>query len=522
MNLNMDNFLKATNLSDRYKMRLITAKLSRADVLEICILLTVLMVYFFSAKGYIEVLDTEYSVQTAISLIEGCDLTIDPDVLPNLTEGSNGMYSKYGIGIPLYYLPYVLLARGLSFTMELSYREPLEFLISIANIPISLVTLHFFYQLLLQFGISRKISLLAMIHLALGTLFWRYTVYDFSEAQQACYLLLSVFYLMPFKTRSWFKSGLFFGFLLLVKQVYIIYLPLFALYIWSTDRDVRNEDIRRLSGFLIPCGLCIAGILLLNVSRFDNILETGYGSEATRFNLAQIQYTLPALLFSLDKGLFIFCPGLLVSLPGLVIFFKRYRREASLLSILIAFSIVISATWHSWMGGWSWGPRLLVPVVPLLAIPFAFSVQVLFSRGARPFTWFLLSLLILNQIPGILVKDQQISHIRENCLNAEEQKQADSFYVISWRLLYHKLRLTSPKEQYKVSDFGAVGNRVIDLNEYESFLGLNIWTEHLARHTEISALRFIPFLGMGLTLILLTGVRNRGQGKNAFRSDSSP
>lgn len=34
-------------------------------------------------------------------------------------------------------------------------------------------------------------------------------------------------------------------------------------------------------------------------------------------------------------------------------------------------TFLLDAVWVSWMGGWSWGPRFLVPIAALLAVPLA-------------------------------------------------------------------------------------------------------------------------------------------------------
>ena len=46
---------------------------------------------------------------------------------------------------------------------------------------------------------------------------------------------------------------------------------------------------------------------------------------------------------------------------------KRFVVHVTLANLLVFF--VLSATWHSWQGGWSWGPRLLLPgVIPSMVL----------------------------------------------------------------------------------------------------------------------------------------------------------
>lgn len=41
----------------------------------------------------------------------------------------------------------------------------------------------------------------------------------------------------------------------------------------------------------------------------------------------------------------------------------------------LATLLALYSRWHLWEGGWCWGPRFLVPVIPLLALPIAAVVD---------------------------------------------------------------------------------------------------------------------------------------------------
>src|SRR6202007_249834 len=86
---------------------------------------------------------------------------------------------------------------------------------------------------------------------------------------------------------------------------------------------------------------------------------------------------------------------------------------------------------------------------------------------------------VIVQIPGVLVKDQEIHHIKEVMLTANEQSSAPSDYLTGWILLRHKLSVGN--EVYRVSEFHIAGDRQFDLTQYRTFIGLNVWTEQVAR-----------------------------------------
>jgi hypothetical protein len=83
--------------------------------------------------------------------------------------------------------------------------------------------------------------------------------------------------------------------------------------------------------------------------------------------------TLLRLLFDPSRGLFVFAPILIVAVVG----FSRMRRvlprDAFLALLLVPASLLLFYSGYpNWHGGWSVGPRYLVPAIPFLLFPLAF------------------------------------------------------------------------------------------------------------------------------------------------------
>ncbi|CAA9271441.1 MAG: Cell division protein FtsK [uncultured Chloroflexi bacterium] len=89
---------------------------------------------------------------------------------------------------------------------------------------------------------------------------------------------------------------------------------------------------------------------------------------------------LRGLLFSPGKSLFLYSPWLLLALPGGVLLWRRHRRLAALFTVFPAVVVVLYGMKLVWHGG-GWGPRYLVPMVPLLSIAAAPAVEWLLERG---------------------------------------------------------------------------------------------------------------------------------------------
>ncbi len=474
------------------------------------LLLMCLVIYVFSAKGYLQVSDTSFSVQTAEAIVERGQLNIPYGAGGTLTWRDGRSYSKYGIGLPLYYIPIVAVARPLSSVTKLPAEELTWFILSFASIPFAILTLVFFAKLLRLFGIPEIHISLLLVGLGLGSLTWPYAVSDCSEAMQMGLLTLAVYGVVRRSYPALIAGGIAFAWLVLVKLIYVVFLPVFALYLFTRPGESRYR-LKVLTVFTSPFLVACCFLAWLNVVRFGSPLESGYGSESGQFFPSQMWHTIPKLLVSLDKGLFVFCPILILGLLGWKGFFERHRAEAALCGALIAENLLWSASWWSWFGGWSWGPRLLVPTIPLWLLPGAFLLQKVQSRR-RLYIFALLTLIaIVLQIPGVLVKDQEIHEIKDGMLTPAEQAAAPSDYVAAYILLRHKL--FSHNELYPLSELGISGNRTLDLEKYRTFRGLNLCTELSARQFNKPAIQWIPIAGL---LILMWLVFQIGK---ALRAD---
>jgi len=103
-----------------------------------------------------------------------------------------------------------------------------------------------------------------------------------------------------------------------------------------------------------------------------------------------------------NAGLLWFFPALGAAVWGGVLGWRsrdRHRRTvtgAPLLAFVVLW--LMAAGWWAWHGVWGWGPRLLVPAVPLLS---AVAAPVL-SAWRAPWRYALISLSIALNLPGLL------------------------------------------------------------------------------------------------------------------------
>lgn len=82
------------------------------------------------------------------------------------------------------------------------------------------------------------------------------------------------------------------------------------------------------------------------------------------------------ITFAEYRGLFFASPVLLFAFAGLVIMFRRgLVREAGVILATFAVFVLVNASFNGWSGGWNFGPRYLVPIIPLLGVAMLFATH---------------------------------------------------------------------------------------------------------------------------------------------------
>jgi hypothetical protein len=232
---------------------------------------------------------------------------------------------------------------------------------------------------------------LAVLIYGLATPAFAYSA-AFYGHQVAAVLLFGAFaWLYALRSRrarsiEWLIIGGLLGLAVITEYPALFIAGILGLYaIWITRR-VPPITLIALGG-LIPIGIWGA----YNDTIFGTPFALGYQYTANPYwsailSTGFLSATLPTpeaiwgLTFSPFRGLFFSSPILLLSLPGLILL-RRSRLRAewiTTLAIVLGFYVLVSAS-AQWWGGWSAGPRYLVPMLPFLVWPLTAT----FDRIAR-------------------------------------------------------------------------------------------------------------------------------------------
>jgi hypothetical protein len=147
----------------------------------------------------------------------------------------------------------------------------------------------------------------------------------------------------------------------------LVAIPIAVWLIW------RERDVRALARLATPLAISAAAILTLNREMFGS-----YFRSSMPFAWGNPLIGLPGLLFSRTHGLFWISPLCVLAFWGCF----RGRRDPKFAYAAAAGALyfLLMGCWEDWKGGFCFGPRLIVPALPLLYLGLAGFV----TKGDRP------------------------------------------------------------------------------------------------------------------------------------------
>lgn len=327
----------------------------------IAVSLTLFALYWVTVSGAFHSIDEEavFAVARAIVLQGEANQNALYRAVPYIDQakvGTDGaFYSKYGIGHALVIAPSIWLARGI----------PGATLASSAMLVNALVTAMTGGLLVLvaaRLGYSARTGVVLGVLYGVATFAWVYAKTMFSEPLVGFLWLLALYYLVA--EVSWRRallSGICLALALSIRPASILITPLFALLV---AQRTWKPLLLQYMAWGVPIGIVGVGLLWFNAIRFGNPLDFGY-SEGFDGNLL---VGLQGFLFSPDRSLFLFAPPLLLLFFSIVPFVRRHSRVGRTILVVSGVSLILYSAWAVFWGGPVWGPRYLLPILPLLFI----------------------------------------------------------------------------------------------------------------------------------------------------------
>ncbi len=306
-------------------------------------------------KGY--TVDATPSFQITQAIVE------DGDCFPEVSVKQGYLYS-------LVYLPFYTLGQVLStfFSVEGDWlaRKSMCWM----NTLITALTVALLSLVLRQMRFSSRAQVLLPLFYGVSTLAFAYARYDYNKCLAGFFFLLAYYNLLrsqnAYRIGTLLATGISLALLAMVRLEMSVVLPLFLFYgLWYSPN--HREGFRRLLVLFVPWLLGALFVVVYNWMYWQGEVAGGYEG-GFHFN------PFPAItgfLFSPGKNIWLFNPILLLLPLSLRSFYTRSPSQGWLWGATSLTLFLLYSFWGNWWGGWGWGPRHLVPLIPILVLPLA-------------------------------------------------------------------------------------------------------------------------------------------------------
>jgi hypothetical protein len=383
--------------------------------------LVVLAVYVLANPGRIDLIDGQVRYEVTMNwLTMGRPVLMDPRLvhLSGVPWRKGFNYSAYGAGASAAAIPLVWLGTF--------YDDPpgeaTRFLFSLTASVFGALAACVLYLFYVELGVAVKKALVWTGVAAFATLMWPASDSSFDNAQHACLVLASVFLaFLSSKRRSPHLAalgGLVAGLLLTYQEYFALIIPVLALSTldwnsWCQDGRtggarvlarplwllLRFDAKAALREFKSPTGVSPEGVhafhracwrfalfllatlvgvamsLGYNHLRFGSVFETGKIRPESHRGIPLFGNPLAGLLTLLvspGKSIVLYSPPIILGFAGIR---RLWQHKPQIGFVIVSASVVLVffISMISFPGGdWCWGPRYLVPLVPLWALAFPF------------------------------------------------------------------------------------------------------------------------------------------------------
>ncbi len=237
------------------------------------------------------------------------------------------------------------------------------------------------YCIALRWGYTPSSAFIVALLFGIGTNAVFYGRLLFREPVMSFFLLWAFAFAMEIQTawREWkipyvkvILLGLMFSGAFLTKAVAIFTLPMLFLVLLPPFEVIKAHKRFFLFMTLYLIAGLIGGIVLIE----SGILGTRYNfasvtSALSNFELSFVIESLLGYQISFGRSVWFYSPILLAGFIGAYLYWKQGKWRFVLPPVL---TILIFSIWYGsslrfdWLGGWGWGPRYMMPLLPILML----------------------------------------------------------------------------------------------------------------------------------------------------------
>jgi hypothetical protein len=307
-------------------------------------------------------------------------------------NASGNWCSKYGVLNMLLYVPILQLEKCVVGELGDTSNSRIFFL-NLFNLFLSCTTACYLVLIVRRYTRSVATMWIFVLSAFYATFWWNYLRAQTFEIYVSLFMLGLYYHLVSgldweraagdrVASSHLLAGGIFFGALCLSKNVYVILLPalagLFALVQFRKSAETDGVQCQRrrlfyyILWFWLPVGLLLCLMLGSNAYRFGSPFNAGYTQWAPENHLftSNILPALRGFFFSKQRSIFLNFPLMIFALPSWPAFSKQHKFDAITALLFGIVLLVINSAFRNWQGASCYGPRYLLPVAPILSLPF--------------------------------------------------------------------------------------------------------------------------------------------------------
>ncbi|MEE2674773.1 MAG: hypothetical protein VX466_13310 [Myxococcota bacterium] len=305
-------------------------------------------------------------------------------------EARGRWYSKYGILTTLLYVPPLGIEQLVGGELSLARlgTSSLRLILGLYQLGFVLLVAFYLHQLAALYARGKLAPPVFALCVLFSTFTWNYARAQSSEIFQLAFFLGFYVHLI-----RWWRAGAkhdlhlaegWIVLLVLTKSFHIVLVPVLAILaltrewdrstpLWvSLERELRTHWRFQVVHVWAP--MLLLGLLLLGINgyKFGDPFATGYTEAPHLLGIFGGNFLegLSGFLFGPQQSVLTHFPLLLLSLLGAISFARRFPFELGLAWAVFLLYLLSLSSYVYWDGSWSYGPRYLLPVLPLVSLPF--------------------------------------------------------------------------------------------------------------------------------------------------------
>jgi len=326
----------------------------------------------FLAPG-IYSLDGNSILNVAESLVTRHDLTVAPGL--GIPGRGDRIYSSWYPLQSFLAVPLVAMAVPISRAVHVPLHFVAAVLAGVLPVIFTAATVPLVALIGLQLGSSLRGASRAAICFALGTIALVYQRTFYAEPLLMLLTAAGLYFAFAQTPPTLLVASICALLAVLAKPTGILVGPTLSAYLLA--KQTLSLRWRLAPGLGAVLGLLL--YFLYNWARFANPFIFG---QPYAFSFASIPVGVAGLLLSPGHGLIWYCPPVILAIPGLRKAIQSRRLEALSIAGMFAAFLGLHSFWTAWSGGWSWGPRFLLPALPGL-MAFTALLQEKLKRGLQ-------------------------------------------------------------------------------------------------------------------------------------------